>query len=334
MSVSCENVSAILPPTRKRSRTNKTSLTALQCHDKLHLQTPGGASSSHPVGSRTAAYRPRPGSTATQNARSGTVTPGVAAEWPRAGWGPGSLTISRPPRAAGASETARSTAAVIAAFAGSTNAVRGGPARVVGDVGGGIGDGGGGCDATSAGPSGTEVQRDLYSSSGTGSVSAAARAHALRQSQSQPSVRPVMTSSQSLTEEAWSSGGGGTAKGAGEEEDMVGEHLAMVKAGGDHGSHCPGGDGNVSVNENDRAAGKESSQQGPNSVGGSSMSGGMLLYNLDCGTLEPPSPEPPSPEQRGEGSAAVGPEQDGQQRGNRRRKKRREKRTMTSVYVR
>lgn len=62
-----------------------------------------------------------------------------------------------------------------------------------------------------------------------------------------------------------------------------------------------------------------------------SLSGGMLLYNLDCGTLEPPSPEPPSPERRGDGGDDVGPE--GRQRGGR-KKKRREKRTMTSVYVR
>lgn len=59
----------------------------------------------------------------------------------------------------------------------------------------------------------------------------------------------------------------------------------------------------------------------------------MLLYNLDCGTLEPPSPEPPSPERRGVGGDDVGPEQ-WQQRVSRRRKKKREKRTMTSVYVR
>lgn len=63
-----------------------------------------------------------------------------------------------------------------------------------------------------------------------------------------------------------------------------------------------------------------------------SLSGGMLLYNLDCGTLEPPSPEPPSPERLGAGSDDVGPE--GRQLGGRKKKKRREKRTMTSVYVR
>lgn len=106
------------------------------------LQPPGGASSSHTVGSRAAAHRPWPGSTAGETARSGKATPGIAAEWPRAGWGPGSLTVSRPPRAAGASETARSTAAVMAAFAGSTDTVPGGGAARIGES-VGVGSGGG-----------------------------------------------------------------------------------------------------------------------------------------------------------------------------------------------
>lgn len=63
-----------------------------------------------------------------------------------------------------------------------------------------------------------------------------------------------------------------------------------------------------------------------------SLSGGMLLYNLDSGTLEPPSPEPPSPERQG-GGEMIGVAGE-QAQGSRRRKKRREKRIMTSLYVR
>ncbi|CAM9653059.1 unnamed protein product [Ectocarpus sp. 12 AP-2014] len=65
-----------------------------------------------------------------------------------------------------------------------------------------------------------------------------------------------------------------------------------------------------------------------------SMSGGVLLYNIDCGTLEPPSPQPPSPEQQGGGRDNVGMERGQQSTGVGRRKKRKEKRTMTSLYVR
>ncbi|CAM9372898.1 unnamed protein product, partial [Ectocarpus sp. 8 AP-2014] len=71
----------------------------------------GGAASSHTVTAGTAARRPRP-STATKNARATAKPVKGPVEWPRAGWGPGSLTVSRPPRAAGPSETALSTAAV------------------------------------------------------------------------------------------------------------------------------------------------------------------------------------------------------------------------------
>ncbi|CAM9225060.1 unnamed protein product [Scytosiphon promiscuus] len=62
-----------------------------------------------------------------------------------------------------------------------------------------------------------------------------------------------------------------------------------------------------------------------------SLSGGMLLYNLDSGTLEPPSPEPPSPDQQR--SRDVDGFSAQLQRGSR-RKKRRAKRIMTSLYVR
>lgn len=77
-----------------------------------------------------------------------------------------------------------------------------------------------------------------------------------------------------------------------------------------------------------------SQQAHPSRFDEDSMSGGVLLYNLDCGTLEPPSPQPPSPEQQGGGRDNVGTEGGQQSTGIGRRKKRREKRTMTSLYVR
>lgn len=77
-----------------------------------------------------------------------------------------------------------------------------------------------------------------------------------------------------------------------------------------------------------------SQQVHPSRFDEDSMSGGVLLYNLDCGTLEPPSPQPPSPERQGGGRENVGTERGQQSTGIGRRKKRREKRTMTSLYVR
>lgn len=199
------------------------------------FKPPGGAFSSHTVESRTAVCRPRPGSVATKTAACGMARPGIAAEWPRAGWGPGSLTVSRPPRAVGASETARLTAAVMAAFAGSTSTVLG---AVGAETAGSVGEGD--CDTVSAGPSGRGAHGDFCSSS---SVSVGVRAHSLRQPQSQSSVRPMMSSSQPLNAAAWDSGGGGDGgqRVGGEEAD--GEFLATAKAGGDDGSRFPGGDG-------------------------------------------------------------------------------------------
>ena len=210
------------------------------------FKPPGGASSSHAVGSGTAVYRPRPGSKDSRTSGSVTATPGIAAEWPRAGWGPGSLTVSRPPRASGASETARSTAAVMAAFAGPADAVlRAGRALAAERVRESVDGWSGGVVATDAmNPRGVEVQGDPHSSSSSNSVSAAARAHSLRQSQSQSSVRPMMSSSQPLSEEAWGGGDGGQRVG-GEEEG--GDALAMGKADDDDGNRFPGGESNTSA---------------------------------------------------------------------------------------
>lgn len=396
------------------------------------IELPGGASSSHTVGSRTTAHhRPTGFAAGKSPGCPGTVTPGIAAEWPRAGWGPGALTVTRPPHAAGASETARSTAAVRAAFAGFTGAVlevggNGTQARVGESMGDWNGSVGGGCDTVSI--AGT----DGYG--GSNSSSAAAMSHSLHRSHSHSSMRPVMSSSVPPSEEPWGDSGGGGHQRIGEEREAIGEGLVMGKAGDDSdsrrslggendagaakeeeegavkihpsdgivsmqcsnvdgkdgskpveassGQHSTGGGGSGGGGEGGESGesggaaevggttGKESPRQeqhhqqqqgmrlghrgvqhgdGDRDGEGSgarsqesaalfdeelSVSGGMLLYNLDCGTLEPPSPEPPSPEQRGDVGDAVGPEQEPLQRGNPKRRKRREKRTMTSVYVR
>lgn len=61
---------------------------------------------------------------------------------------------------------------------------------------------------------------------------------------------------------------------------------------------------------------------------GDSLSLGVLLYNLDCGTLEPPSPDLQG---ANDGSVSDGGSGGGEHRAP---KTRREKRTMTSLYVR
>lgn len=101
---------------------------------------PGGASASYTIESGTPASRPiLPASSSSPSERfapaAAADAPGRAVEWPRAGWGPGSLTISRPPRAAGASETVLSSMAVVAALKLSASAVPG----VAGVAGGGGG---------------------------------------------------------------------------------------------------------------------------------------------------------------------------------------------------
>lgn len=66
-----------------------------------------------------------------------------------------------------------------------------------------------------------------------------------------------------------------------------------------------------------------------------SKSASKLLYNLDCGTLEPPSPEPPS---HGPPSVSVATKEDDREYAatyeRRARKERRQKRIITSIYVR
>lgn len=73
----------------------------------------GGASSSYSVMPTMECHRTPRDSSKSKNASS-TAKPGIVGEWPRAGWGPGSLTVSRPPLAAKASETAAIKAAVAA----------------------------------------------------------------------------------------------------------------------------------------------------------------------------------------------------------------------------
>lgn len=66
-----------------------------------------------------------------------------------------------------------------------------------------------------------------------------------------------------------------------------------------------------------------------------SKSASKLLYNLDCGTLEPPSPEPPS---HGPPSLSVATKEDIREYAatyeRRARRKRRQKRIITSIYLR
>lgn len=66
-----------------------------------------------------------------------------------------------------------------------------------------------------------------------------------------------------------------------------------------------------------------------------SKSASKLLYNLDCGTLEPPSPEPPS---HGPQSVSVNTKEDDREYAatyeRRARRERRQKRIITSIYVR
>ena len=66
-----------------------------------------------------------------------------------------------------------------------------------------------------------------------------------------------------------------------------------------------------------------------------SLSGGMLLRDLDGSTLEPPSPEPPSPEQQGSpGTDTCTDGEEQQQQQQQQDTTDRRKRTMTSQYVR
>lgn len=93
----------------------------------------------------------------------------------------------------------------MAAFAGSADAVLGGGgvgtlARVGKSAGVANGGVGGDRDTTSVALSERGAQGGHFTS---GSVGAAARAHALQQSQNQSPVRPTMSSSQPLSEEAW-----------------------------------------------------------------------------------------------------------------------------------
>ncbi len=208
---------------------------------------PGGASASFTIESGTVAPRralPASSSPAKNVAPAAAAgAPERAVEWPRAGWGPGSLTISRPPRAAGASETVLSNTAVVAALKLSANAAPG-VRGVVGSRGGALesvgrapgagdsGGGGGGAGFVADGRPGGRfaVPRDHWTN-GNSAAAAAAAASSIGISQSQSSARPMTPS-----EEAWGGGGGGGGGNRGVTELSRGEHPASgVAEGGEEG---------------------------------------------------------------------------------------------------
>ncbi|CAM9177663.1 unnamed protein product, partial [Ectocarpus fasciculatus] len=426
----------------------------------LRTAIDGGAASAHNVTAGTAATRPRP-STAANNAPTPVKTAKGPVEWPRAGWGPGSLTVSRPPRAAGPSETALSTAAVTLALSaprihggagvgvcGAAGVLREGGLEsegiricgggVVTDgvafVGGGVAleegrptrsphhpqtpmqrtlssqplagegswDGGGGCVGRGGSREGRqEAETDVSA------VKDRSDHQLLPGEGNAKAVRPNESTAGEVSNGSSGIMGAGGFTSDGEkkkiaENDDV-DHLSIAGTGGgeyadgdgilekrcsgveeecdqqqqqqqqeqhqqtsrefsdstmtegdaiipntpvDRGLNgsagpdqerqdVPAQKGNGSDNNRDDGWGVDWSQQAhPSRFDEDSMSGGVLLYNLDCGTLEPPSPQPPSPERQGGGRDDVGAERGQQSTGTSRRKKRREKRTMTSLYVR
>eukprot|EP00752_Nemacystus_decipiens_P008616 g7695.t1 len=318
-------------------------------HRSVSAFRAGGASSCHPVGSRTAAYDFRSFSAASKTCHSGAVTPGIAAEWPRAGWGPGSLTVSCPPRAAGASETARSTAAMMTAFAGSTDTVMGGGRARVGES-IGVGskplmrpmmslqpqteEGWSSGGDHRAGEEGEEVNPDFLAmgkvDGGNGSLPGGDSTIGASGEIGNQATRPskddlastrfsdidntgkpvegvvgknsVADGNESLEGGDPDQAGGTTGKEPskhgtpvqGEERTQQQQQQQQQQQGkGVDGGMLPGHQGQ------DRGGGEKYPQESSMSLGEDlSVSGGMLLYNLDCGTLEPPSPEPPSPERQ------------------------------------
>ncbi|CBN73996.1 hypothetical protein Esi_0009_0188 [Ectocarpus siliculosus] len=300
----------------------------------------GGAASSHTVTAGTSARRPRP-STATKTAPATAKPVKGPVEWPRAGWGPGSLTVSRPPRAAGPSGTTLPTAAVTLALNplgihGGEGVGVCGAAEVLGELGlesEGVRVGGGGVVAD--GPACVGGGGILEEGNPTRSPH-----HSRAQIQLQFSSQPL------AGEGSWDGGGGADGRGGGREGRQEAENdISVIRDEdvpgdeGNGGDHSRKNNRGVDWSEDAPHSGYDqdrypSQQAHPSRFDEDSMSGGVLLYNLDCGTLEPPSPQPPSPEQQGGGRDNVGTERGQQSTGVGRRKKRREKRTMTSLYVR
>lgn len=285
----------------------------------------------------------------------------MATGWPRAGWGPGSLTVSRPPQASGPVGTTVSAAAVTAAL----------NAAASGGTGEGAGRGGGGVLSTASG-------RRHYDSVATDAngVAIANQKRGVVIDSPPPPTHEVVSARAREEEEGGGGAGGGEGRGeTGEGGDVAGRLLPrpgtapMEREGDERGpemspedltgrptdpSKMPHeGEPTREGEENEQSSIKKRENTRPEddspaeehhewgelddfsrqSHDDLSLSGGMLLRDLDGSTLEPPSPEPPSPERQGSPGTDTGSDGDEQQR-QRRDTRGTRKRTMTSQYVR
>ncbi|CAM9167030.1 unnamed protein product, partial [Laminaria digitata] len=319
----------------------------------------------------------RPTSSPRDRKKASVPVPGVSTGWPRAGWGPGSLTISRPPQSSGPAGTTVSGAAIVAAL----NAAASGSGT--GEGVGGVLNGSGGNQGSGGGYHGSVVAT-------TGDVDRAAKLNKKRGVViksplfAQDSVSVVSEGEEGGEGEGAGEGGGGegaglkpfpgkASQGSGGErgpktaaEDLTGQTDAskITDEGAPPGKKRNGisSSSNQTNSENallpeDSSLNQEETtkteqanrkqkpgvehgwgrQPGNDDVSRQSqnddlsLSGGMLLHDLDGSTLEPPSLEPPSPEQQGSPGTDSCSDGEGQQQRDTRQQR---KRTMTSQYVR
>lgn len=294
------------------------------------------------------------------------TVPGVAAGWPRAGWGPGSLTVSRPPQTSGPTGTTVSAAAVAAALNAATGSCTGLRA----------GRGGGGASLTACGRhQGSGRPHD----SAAAGVIEAGKAERKRGMVIDSPLPPSHVATSAIE---------GEEEGVGEREGGVGETGAITGNGrGERGPENSAGDlagpidlskvpdegapvregvngssvkrepplpdyESLSQKEETGKTDEQSLQKRTSTAavergwGGLddvsrqshddlSLSGGMLLRDLDGSTLEPPSPEPPSPEQQGSpGGTDTCSDGNEQQHRPETGERRERTMTMTSQYVR
>lgn len=292
------------------------------------------------------------------------TVPGVAAGWPRAGWGPGSLTVSRPPQTSGPTGTTVSAAAVAAALHAATGGCTGLRA--------GRGEGG----ASSTACSRHQGSGRYYDIATTGAIEVGKA----------EKNRGVVVDSPPPPSHVAMSASEGEEEGVGGGEGVVGEMGAVTENGrierGPENSAedlarqtdpskvpnkgAPIGEGgngssvkrepplpedeSLSQKEECGKTGKQRIQKKTSTAvvergwgelddisrqshDDLSLSGGMLLRDLDGSTLEPPSPEPPSPEQQGSpgGTDTCG---DGNEQQHHQETGGGVERTMTSQYVR
>lgn len=321
--------------------------------------TTGGASSSHctPTPAKGEASRTARTARSAQNAS----TPGIVGDqWPRAGWGPGSLTVSRPPPTAGAPGiTAVSATAVAAALRVANGSVSGKGSRETGSapyrsgpiasssgVGtesevplkreidqplGGDTDVGSGERLASADASRSEAVAPLASEA----ISPLAPAQQPSESKQQQRILSVNIAAEGIaaaagktdTKEEPRKTAGATSGGweivaaseqARTEPFQRGDKSAAPRVQTYFDVDATASNSTIDTHEEGRDMDDD----------GDSLSLGVLLYNLDCGTLEPPSPDLQG---TNDGSVSGGGGGGGEYRAP---KTRREKRTMTSLYVR